>query len=170
MGAIKPKGLHRSKTLETETTSVPLTPIYTTAHCPYLVQALQKSGRFLWTQGVNRVCMLHVYVVFSQTMYWTSKYWIPILTYVIGGLGLWCSTPLPTIFQLFRGSQFYWWGKPGLLEKIVDLLQITEKMYRIMFYWIHLVMSGIRGHNFSKYEIRYEYKIKTRTALTGGFE
>ena len=57
------------KTLETEITSVPLTLIYMTAHCPYLVQALQKSGRFLWTQGVNRVCMLHVYVVFSQTMY-----------------------------------------------------------------------------------------------------
>jgi hypothetical protein len=64
-------------------------------------------------------------------------------------LGVWCLTPLSTIFQLYCGSQFYLLRKPEYPEKTSDLPQINDKLYHIKLYQVYLAMGEIQTHNFS---------------------
>ena len=128
-----------------------------------LVQQLATVFSFCWVNySRNTTCALNLISTFIYTIH-------PAVSLSVHYLGLvyiyhppssqrigtlirlclvwWSLTPNSTIFLLYRGGQWYWWGKPKYAKKTTDLSQVTYKLYHNITKCCTSRQNGVRTHN-----------------------
>ena len=87
-----------------------------------------KNGKcLLWSDNSQKYIHLHL------------KSWL--------GLELWCLTQLSTIFQVYRGSQFYWQRKLEYPEKTINCQTLSLQYVRVEH---HVYILTIHTYSYNK--------------------
>jgi hypothetical protein len=89
------------------------------------VQVWRSNSSCLTAAYVNIYCICLVYMIGGDCVGWFR-------------FGLWCITPLSTIFQLYRGGQFDWWRKTQYPKKTTDL-SLTN--FKLFVFWLCLLSA-----------------------------